>query len=140
MRAQHAAALALVGWYLMVPPLDLGWRHATGYLSNTTVPLIRWDIVQSFESVSDCERAREVLFKQFQAGIEHKPAPGLPLTTAVFLASRVYTLLRAEDARNGDPALQDRLANDKARKDVLADLATSPRCIATTDPRLKGEQ
>jgi hypothetical protein len=75
MKPRHAAALALVGWYLMTPPLgpskcsnpglfpNGGW---TGNLKQcqakieSQAPLRQWTRVQDsqeFEHKTDCERA-----------------------------------------------------------------------------------
>jgi len=45
---RHAAALALVGWYLMVPPM--------GYKGNQA-GLYGWYIVHSYDTAQACEEA-----------------------------------------------------------------------------------
>jgi len=72
MKPRHAAALALVGWYLMTPPTQLvkcergGWNP--GLFDSLTcinrvesqAPLREWKRVpdsQEFEYKTDCERA-----------------------------------------------------------------------------------
>jgi hypothetical protein len=45
MRLRQVAALALVGWYLMVPPWPV----------RTSAPLGQWTIVKSFDTATDCE-------------------------------------------------------------------------------------
>jgi hypothetical protein len=47
MKPRHAAALALVGWYLMVPPE-----------SHTTRPLSEWYHISSHDTASECEDDR----------------------------------------------------------------------------------
>jgi hypothetical protein len=54
MKPRYAAALALVGWYLMVPPpksdgADLQW------------PLSEWASLQGFDTATECERAKKEL-------------------------------------------------------------------------------
>jgi hypothetical protein len=46
--ARHAAALTLVGWYLMMPP-----KIAGHYRLNA--PLSQWTHVSSYDSADDCE-------------------------------------------------------------------------------------
>jgi hypothetical protein len=49
MNLRHAAALALMGWYLMVPPFSA---------LNTPdpyAPLNKWRVVHSFETSNECE-------------------------------------------------------------------------------------
>ena len=72
MKRHHAAALALVGWYLMTPPTQQvqctrgGWNP--GLVSSLTciyrvesqAPLREWERVpdsQEFEYKTDCQRA-----------------------------------------------------------------------------------
>jgi hypothetical protein len=51
MRTGHAAALALVGWYLVLPPTDL--NHPSG---NTDAPLSQWGKrPTTYRSKAECE-------------------------------------------------------------------------------------
>jgi hypothetical protein len=47
MKPRHAAALAVVGWCLMVPPFT---RHGV----NIKAPMFEWEQVASFETASEC--------------------------------------------------------------------------------------
>ena len=60
MQPRHAAALALVGWYLMVPtPFnDNSLRY------DPTLPLSKWKIVGSFDSADDCAKIQAYQEKQ----------------------------------------------------------------------------
>ena len=51
MRLCHAAALALVGWYLMIPPAAQAPRF------DLRAPLRRWDKKASFKSQKECNDA-----------------------------------------------------------------------------------
>ena len=53
MNPHHAAALALVGWYLMMPPVNPNNMRV-----NTDAPISDWEIRNSFDSASQCERLR----------------------------------------------------------------------------------
>jgi hypothetical protein len=48
MNARHAAALALVGWYLLLPPISDG-------TPDVTAPLSRWEILFPYETARDCQ-------------------------------------------------------------------------------------
>jgi hypothetical protein len=62
---RHAAAFALAGWYLMVPPQTrTWWIGAERY--DDAAPLTRWTIEQSFDRAELCEAAR--LANQKQGG------------------------------------------------------------------------
>ena len=54
MKPHHAAALALVGWYLMLPPVTSDGRI------QKDAPLSRWYIFSNFETKEECEKARQV--------------------------------------------------------------------------------
>jgi hypothetical protein len=60
MKSRHAAALALVGWYVMVPPL--------GKLHD---PLSAWLMVKVFDSADECQSYRDKLV--IVAGNKHLP-------------------------------------------------------------------
>ncbi|MGO9060944.1 MAG: hypothetical protein ACLQU2_26710 [Candidatus Binataceae bacterium] len=53
MELQHAAALALVGWYLMLPP----WIAQNRFDANA--PLSKWQISGRFDTAQDCKFVRE---------------------------------------------------------------------------------
>jgi hypothetical protein len=65
MKPRHAAALALVGWYLLVPPRTRTWWIGEERYDDAT-PLSRWTIERSFDKAERCEAAR--LTTQQQAG------------------------------------------------------------------------
>ena len=56
MKPRHAAALALVGWYLMRPPLPHLNAHATH--TDTAASLSRWIAVKTFPTQKECEAHR----------------------------------------------------------------------------------
>ena len=49
MKLRHAAALALVGWYLMVPP------SPSVYTVDTKAPISKWIDFVTYESARQCE-------------------------------------------------------------------------------------
>ncbi len=60
MKLRHAAALAVVGWYLMVPPP--GQPRSTGANTappNDNAPLNQWTIRNSYDSAQACEAAKQ---------------------------------------------------------------------------------
>ncbi len=74
MKPRHAAALALVGWYLMIPPVG-----------DTSTPLARWVHVGSYDTATECETTRLKLANDTLKGT---PAPnGLTRTQTIDLAT-----------------------------------------------------
>jgi hypothetical protein len=55
MNLHHAVALALVGWYLMRPPLPDLNAHA---IHKNTAPLSRWTVIGTFLTQKECESQR----------------------------------------------------------------------------------
>ncbi len=58
MKPGHAAALALVGWYLMMPPMDENHKI---YMD---LPIGQWQVLDSFDSAQEC---RQVLVQMWTA-------------------------------------------------------------------------
>jgi hypothetical protein len=65
MKPRHTAALALVGWYLMVPPVDRQ-RH-----SLTDKPLTRWNRVETFDSEQACKESLAFLLKNLKGQFQN---------------------------------------------------------------------
>jgi hypothetical protein len=61
MKPRHAAALALVGWYLMVPPpVD------EPYKVNTEAPLTSWKVYQTFSTLDECDKSLVSMQDKYQ--------------------------------------------------------------------------
>jgi hypothetical protein len=59
MKLRHTAALVLVGWYLMVPPLTPeGLNDPNATLVNGTAPISQWVIFRAYDSADQCEQER----------------------------------------------------------------------------------
>jgi hypothetical protein len=50
MNLRHAAALALIGWYLIVPPYLAPFNYR-----DLWAPVSQWKIVQGFDTPTGCE-------------------------------------------------------------------------------------
>jgi hypothetical protein len=78
MKLYHTAALALVGWYLMVPPRygleDLRQKVPT----HEHAPLPQWTIVRVFDSARECEKALVETWNSDRAIDEHFGIPSPP--------------------------------------------------------------
>jgi hypothetical protein len=57
MKTRHLAALALMGWYLIVPPTTRIWWVGPQRTDNAA-QLSQWTIQQSFDKSGTCETAR----------------------------------------------------------------------------------
>ncbi len=92
MKLHHAAALALVGWYLMVPPSmsETNWLCGTSLpatashelfgtgnekecarwaeIADMNAPLSEWHEASPFETLSDCEEGQKRLIDAAKPG------------------------------------------------------------------------
>lgn len=119
MKSRHAAALALVGWYLMAPPIRPGWHFDRDWhLTNrpwvrSELPLSHWDILKSFEAANECEGAKKKMCDDWQS-----------------ISSATGEILGYDG-----PGCQ---ADEPDRKDLVEVIRNEYlMCVATDDPRLK---
>ena len=61
MNPRHAAALALVGWYFIMPPTRTSPKGIVNM--DIKAPLSRWQIVGRFDSTKDCNESPDQLRK-----------------------------------------------------------------------------
>src|SRR5260370_20513328 len=106
MKLSRAAALALVGWYLMLPPMN-----EKGVFSDA--PMSDWDQIESFENAAACEQALRL------------SQDALSATSDQEFKERS----QQEAAQNGKMII--------SKVDALR-RANNGKCIASDDPRLKG--
>jgi hypothetical protein len=62
MKPRHAAALALLGWYLMAPPVNPKLPEGI----DAEAPLSHWSIMGSFDTASECVNLFAIRFKKKQ--------------------------------------------------------------------------
>jgi len=77
---RHAAALALVGWYLMVPPIESCNGAFHGGVCNET-PLAKWQIVKTYDSLSGCENIKAIWIEKGQSYLVEMNASSRSRTT-----------------------------------------------------------
>jgi hypothetical protein len=115
MNLRHAAALALVGWYLMTPPPSSkeNWSRVT-----PPVPLGRWIMRDGFDTADACRKARDDLkSKSDNASLDDYQR---------WLAGR-----------SASDHLRDEWAAQYSLFAAIQDANGRALCIATDDPRLK---
>ena len=118
MKLRHTAALALVGWYLMVPYPDV-----PGKSPNFKAPLSQWNQMGAFDTAPACDKERESRRKlalraleQVKREMEASPDTGKrPLSE---VAPKVY--------------------DDTVTATTFELAMEAARCIASDDPQLKG--
>jgi hypothetical protein len=124
MNLQHAVVVSLLGWYLMLPPLVPLTSSAIPlpFQFQADDPISQWDEQSSFDSADACEKAKAKLvtcgeiLKGFETGDPKEPCDGMTQTVA--------------QAKN---------KQQESATFNIANRKTMAQCIATDDPRLKGD-
>jgi hypothetical protein len=70
MKPRHAAALALVGWYLLVPPLV-----NAPYKIDTEAPLTSWKVYQTFDTHEECDKSLLAAHAKYSTQQRPRSAP-----------------------------------------------------------------
>ncbi len=58
MKPRHAAAVALVGWYLIGPPLKAGVKPP---MADWNAPVSKWLPIAFFDTAADCQKEIEAV-------------------------------------------------------------------------------
>ncbi len=126
MKPRHAAALALVGWYLMTPPpeINLATHLPTGR-PDLSAPFRFWQDDGSFDSAKECN-----------AELESN------LNGIMQLEIKIHKEHRSEQQESAlDEQMDQQLHSPKGFSHGLhhygLTAAENARCIASDDPRLK---
>jgi hypothetical protein len=118
MKSRHAAALALVGWYLMLPPAG-----TDGKLPNVNAPLSIWHQAGAFHSSAASKKERNS-----RLNLSQQQMAALKQENAKEMKSHVYT---------SEPADKDYMSGPAVR--AFAAQMQASRCISIDHPRLKGD-
>jgi len=92
---RHAAALALVGWYLMVPP------HLTDTTFDSKAPLSEWSVYAAFDTAVACDGAQASEEQGRKSKVAANP------NNAAF-KSLVKSLLSSQCIATEDPRLKEK--------------------------------
>jgi hypothetical protein len=95
MKANHVVALALVAWYLMVPPLV-----EAPYKIDTEAPLTTWKVYQTFNTAEECKKSLS------SAQFKYKHTATAPIGT-IKRGTRAFALqmVFAQCVKSDDPSL-----------------------------------
>jgi hypothetical protein len=86
MKACYAAALGLVGWYLMFPPGEPG---KVPFAPDLNAPLSEWSIQSSFDTAKECAAAKDELESRVLArvGKQHSTMKAVEMDSAICAAT-----------------------------------------------------
>jgi hypothetical protein len=126
MTLRHSAALTLVGWYLMIianPPSRVwGWWYQ---ITDEARPLSDWEIVQSFDSATDCRQVRQQ-FQQLASAMQAMYDQLSPNVDVIDDLTERLLLMKHSTRWAYDP-----------KEEALSTRLMSVQCIGTDDPRLR---
>ncbi len=71
MKHRHSAALALVGWYLMMPPLG-GPKNGNDYVDDGA-PYYKWRVLLEFDDLTACQERRDLEIQDGEDGLKKPP-------------------------------------------------------------------
>jgi hypothetical protein len=94
MNLRHAAALAVAGWYVMVPPF--------GALQT---PVGKWHIVKAFDSAKQCQSYRDALVLAGEKELKSNTALSYETKSK---GSEFFDATAAQCIATDDPRLKER--------------------------------
>lgn len=99
MKPHYAAALALVGWYLILPPMNptsanLRRSMDGAWWTDIRAKLKDWQIVESFDEAADCEIAR---YKTIEDSGKHRRRLGSGYQRAFRIAESQAQCIASDD-------------------------------------------
>ncbi|MGA9725586.1 MAG: hypothetical protein WBQ86_24225 [Candidatus Binatus sp.] len=98
MNPRHAAALALVVWYLMVPPDQPNLGDTVQWVSRA--PIRDWEIIQRFDATSACEkRKHEIISDAIHAIKDDAKAKDADAVLSDYAISNNATCVSRDDPR-----------------------------------------
>jgi hypothetical protein len=103
MNLRHAAALALVGWYLMQPPSDNSHGRP-----DSDAPLPQWQESGSFDSAAKCNKERFDTINTYEkllAEAQKSKSSGRDIDTA---QNGLLAFLKAQCIATDDPRLKEK--------------------------------
>jgi len=101
MNPRHAAALALVGWYLMTPPVGNDLQI------YSQAPLTEWRVEEAADSSDRCNDAKLALFNRADAEIKQQKHETLDPSLNLPLAA-MKVALAAQCIASDDPRLKEK--------------------------------
>ncbi len=92
MKLRHAAALALVGWYLLVPPLS------RDDVPQNYLPLAQWRLIASYDTAAECMAGSDGYLSGVKKGIARYKT-NLQTAEALIRAAREAQCIATDDPR-----------------------------------------
>jgi len=95
MKATHIVGLALVAWYLMVPPLV-----NEPFKIDTEAPMSSWKVYRTFNTAEECKKSKSSAQSKYQHTVT-APSGTIKRGTRAFALQMVF----AQCVKSDDPSL-----------------------------------
>jgi hypothetical protein len=92
MKLRHTAAFALVGWYLMMPPIK-------GGDVNEGAPISHWGIISSYDTATECQNFLDAESKKTKANLPAEGQPPTNRTQRYALETELSACIASDDPR-----------------------------------------
>ena len=119
MNLRHAAALALVGWYLMVPPFSKTDQYGNTH-ADPSAPLSEWEF-----------------YNELRTTVSHDRAHALEFRTRDDCERKRKEFYDGWFGTNSRPGGKDIVRWDSIAIGAKTEVITYEKCISSDDPRLK---
>jgi hypothetical protein len=131
MNRKHAVALALVGWYLMIPPTLDPRTQKSGLFVDPSAPLREWDTLATYETKAECERSHQERFSRVKAAEQSDSgeADSIARESAELKQQKTFDSEKANALLLRSMAAMSKI--QAGQRVILSE------CIAIDDPRLK---
>jgi hypothetical protein len=128
---RHAAALALVGWYLIAPPPLDPRTQSSGLFVDLSASVSKWDRLDTYESKAECEQRHREEVSKAKAEVEtnDREVESYKRDTAELQQQKPYDFNKANALLIR--GMTGMLKVQATQRKLLS------RCVATDDPRLK---
>jgi hypothetical protein len=101
MKLRHAAALALIGWYLMLPPLQFVGPGNDAYsvaIVDDTAPLSRWLPMMTFKTLRECDNFSTRLARNMRKSVKtERDKKDVEMLIGIWLGK--YQCVATDDSR-----------------------------------------
>ena len=102
MNLRHAAALALVGWYLMQPPSNSGGRP------DSKAPLSQWQESGAFDSADERSKERFDTIKMYEKTLADAQESKASHDSLDMLQNGLLAFWNAQCIASDDPRLKEK--------------------------------
>jgi hypothetical protein len=107
MNVRHAAALALIGWYLMVPPLAHDPKEPQA-LVDGLAPISECDVQEVFDTARECKEARDAGKEEFKEALKRSDFGNKPMAKNRIDEITLVQKSSAECIATDDPRLKEK--------------------------------